>query len=266
MNFATTAVTAASAVTVTMRAEEWSSTATTCNEEFAPRAHWYYAIFCPVCTAAIAKSNMDQSSPVYNVFCVPPCVTYSYLRLGYNLKGSWQTDCINGFLCAPCGARQAYTESKKKGHIAGHYGLQDQQWSSELFRCDDLQEVVKALFCPCIVAHDIRTMIQPTAHPAFDYPCLFPVAMYGIIRNMFGITSEWPHPALEDAGVGCFLYPCALNRALREAAYQKTVNATNAVAGVIGSAQARVQQLGTKALRSVGQLGKSSAPPAPGMS
>jgi hypothetical protein len=266
MNFATTAVTAASAITVTMRSEEWTSTATECNEEVVPRSHWYYAVFCPVCTAAVAKSNMDQSSPVYNVFCVPPCVTYSYLRLGYNLKGSWQTDCTHGFLCAPCGARQAYTESKKRGTIAGHYGLQDQQWSSELFRCDDLQEVVKALFCPCIVAHDIRTMIQPTAHPAFDYPCLFPVAMYGIVRNMFGITSEWPHPALEDAGVGCFLYPCALNRALREAAYQKTVNATNAVAGVIGSAQARVQQLGTKALRGVGQLGKSSAPPAPGMS
>lgn len=267
MNFATSvaASSTAAAIIATARTEEWSSKPGECNEDVVPREHWYYSLFCPTCIAAQAKTNMDKSSVVFNVLCVPPCVSYSYVRLGYNLKGSWKSDCVNGVLCFPCGARQIYTESKKRGGIAGHHGLQDQQWSSELFRCDDLQELAKAIFCPCIVAHDVRKMIQPTADPIFDYPCLCPTAMYGIVRNTFGITSQWPHPALEDATVGFVLYPCALNRALREAAYQKTVNATNAVAGVIGSAQARVQQLGTKALKSVGQLGKSSAPPAPGM-
>lgn len=264
MNISTMVTHAAGAV-ANARAEPWSTKPSECDESTVPSSHWYLSVFCPNCIAAKSKANMDQSNTWFNFLCLPPPVSYSYVRLGYNLEGSWKSDCVNGCLCWPCGVRQVYTESTKRGTIAGKYGQLSQQWSSQLTQCDDLQEVAKAIFCPCAVSHLIRSMIQPGAHPAFDYFCLPPTAMYGIVRNTYGIGSEWPHPAMEDVFVGLFFYPCALNRALREATYQKTVNATNAVAGVIGSAQAKVQQLGAKALYSVGQLGKgNSAPPAPG--
>lgn len=263
MNLAS-AVSTASAAVANARAEPWSTKPSECDESLVPREQWYYAVFCPLCLAAKSKSKMDQSSCAFNLLCVPPPVTYSYLRLGYNLEGSWKGDCVDGFLCLPCGVRRGYTESSKRGPIAGKYGQLSQQWSSPLTQCDDTQEMAKAILCPCVVAHDVRAMVQPGAHPAFDYVCLPPFAVYGLVRNTYGIGSEWPHPAIEDVCVGLFFYPCALNRSLREAAYQKTVSATNAVAGVIGSAQAKVQQLGAKALMSIGQLGKTSAPPPPG--
>lgn len=264
MNFSAATSVVQGAIANARANEQWSTKTGECDEAQVPKSHWYLSCLCPHVAAAKAKSAMDQSNAFFNCLCVPPPQAYSFIRQGYGIQGTWKDDCTNGVLCLPCGTRQAYTEALKRQQIAGKYGQLSQQWSSELLRCDDAQEVAKAVFCPCLVAHNIHRMIQPTANPVFDYPCLLPTSMYGIVRNTYGIGSEWPHAALEDIGVGLFLYPCALNRALREAAYQKTVNATNAVAGVMGSAQAKVQQLGAKALLGLGQLGRSEHPPAPG--
>lgn len=265
MAFSSALATAATAAAVARGPEpKWASTLSECDEEKVPSRHWYLSVLCTPCAAAQARSNVDQSHVVFNILCVPPPASYSYIRQLYGISGSWTEDCTHGVCCSMCSTRQAYSESHIRKQVPGKYGQTSQQWSSKLLHWDDCGEVLKATFCPCIVAYDIHKMMQSSASMYFDYCCVLPTSMYGTVRNTYGIGSEWPHPVLEDVAVGCVLYPCALNRALREAAYQKTINATNAVAGVIGSAQAKVQQLGARALQRAGQLGKTPPVPPPG--
>lgn len=80
--------------------------------------------------------------------------------------------------------------------------------------------------------------------------------MYGQVRHTYGIGSEWPHPVCEDIIVGLFFYPCALNRALREAAFQ-SMAMTSTIAGMATQAQAKVQQAGQQALGKLNSIGKS---------
>ena len=244
--------------------EQWSTKPFQC--EGIKNEHWAYAIFCPLCAAAQAKGLVDQTHPVFNFFCFTPIGSYSMIRHSYGIMGECGEDCLYGGLCVFCGTRQVYTEANTRGSIPGKYGQLAGQWSTELFQCE-CTEFVKAALCPFLVAHEVRALIHHQADNWFDCFCLIPTSMYGQVRNTYGIGSEW-HPLCEDLLVGSFCYPCALNRALREAAYQKTLAATATVSGIAGAQAAKIQAAGTSALGKLGQLGKkggnSGSPPPPG--
>ena len=265
MNLATTAAVAASNLQgmASKQSENWKTTMSQCDSNV-PTEHWICAVLFPPCVAAQAKSTMDQSNPVFNFCCFTPLGSYSYVRNGYNIQGECGRDCMNGGLCFPCGARRIYTETSLRQQIPGRYGQTSQTWNSQLGDCNDCGEFVKALFCPCLVSHDIRKIMQVHSNHWFDWFCIIPTSMYGQVRNTYGIGSSWPHPTCEDIVVGALLYPCALNRALKEATYQKTVAASTAAAGFVGGVQAKVDQFKTDALSKIGKLGQRAPPPAPG--
>ena len=245
--------------------EQWNTTMGQC--EGVENKHWAYAIFCPLCAAAQAKGEMDQTHPVFNFFCFTPIGGYSYVRQGYNIMGECGQDCINGGLCMPCGVRQMYTESQTRRQIAGRFGETSGNWNTQLGECNDCGEFFKAVFCPCIVSHEIHQMMQPKADNCFDYFCIIPMSMYGQVRVTYGIGSEWPHPVCEDLCVGLLLYPCALNRSLREAVFQKQNAAAATVANVAQAGMNKVNAMGQNAMGKLGQLGGKrgggggSAPP-----
>ena len=251
MNFATAAVGAINQVAGAMapQTEQWSTKMMQCDG--IPKEHWFYSIFCTPCAAAHAKSKVDQTHPVFNFFCFLPVGSYSFVRHAYNIMGECGQDCMYGWGCMFCATRQIWTEANTRGKIVGKYGQASAQWSTDLTQCD-CGQFWKAALCPCLIAHEVRTLMQPKADNCFDYLCILPTSMYGQVRVTYGIASGWPMSGgCEDIIVGLFMYPCGLNRALREAAYQKTLAATS----TLTQAQSKLQQAGQNAMNKIGQFG-----------
>jgi hypothetical protein len=252
-----TVVSAANAVVAATHAqtEMWGTKLSDCCTETAKKEHWLYAIFCTPCAAAHSKMKADKSNPVFNFFCFMPVGSYSMVRHHYGIMGKPCDDVLYGWFCMPCAVRQMWTEVQIRGELPGRYGDNTGTWSAELTQCD-CQEFWMAAGCPCLVAHDIRQLMHPKTDKCFDALCMLPCSMYGQVRHTYGINSEWPHPTCEDIFLGCFFYPCALNRALREAGFQKTRAATAHVANIAQQKVQAVQQAGANALNKIGQFGK----------
>ena len=258
MNLAAVASAGANAVHAAAKTptEQWGSTIGECKEP-AKTKHWLYSIFCTPCAAAYAKSQVDKSNPVFNFFCFYPVGNYSMVRHHYNIMGTPCKDVLYGWFCMPCATRQIYTESEIRGNLQGRYGDNTGSWSAELFQCD-CQEFWMAACCPFLVAHDIRVRMHPNTDKCFDCLCTIPFSMYGQVRHTYGINSEWPHATCEDCGLGLFFYPCALNRAQREAAYQLTRAATNQVTNMAQQKVQQVQAAGTAAMGRINAIGKKA--------
>lgn len=228
--------------------EQWSTKIFQCDG--IATEHWVYAIFCPLCAAAHAKTKVDQTNVFFNFLCFTPIGSYSMVRHHYNIMGECGQDMFHGGLCLPCGARHIWTEANMRGQIAGKHGANSGTWSTELTQCD-CSEFTRAAFCPCMVSHEVRQLMHIKTDNCFDYLCLIPTSMYGQVRHTYGIQSDCP--VLEDLCVGLFCYPCGLNRALREAAFQ-SMAMTSTIAGMANQAQARVQQAGQQALGKLNNL------------
>jgi hypothetical protein len=230
---------AASAVAAPQATAQWATKPFQCDG--VERNHWLYAAFCFPCTAAHAKAKSDNSNPVFNFLCFTPLGSYNYIRLSYNIIGECGGDLFNGCLCMPCGVRQAWTEVETRGTVPGvpPPGTEPTaEWTTSLFQCSTL-DCLMAMVCPCVIAKRARVLLQPAAakNEWFDYCCLLPTSMYGTVRHTAGIASEWPHATCEDLAVGVLCYPCALNRAMREAAAYRAKAATNTVGAKIGDAK-----------------------------
>eukprot|EP00760_Papus_ankaliazontas_P026080 PhM_4_TR3005/c1_g1_i1/m.37583 len=189
--------------------------------------HLLYGCLCPPCALASAKSASDQSNWLFNLLCFPPQAAYSMVRYGYGIKGECGDDMLYGTFCMPCLARQAYTETQARGVIPGQkYGAMSDEWHFGLTQCE-CTEFCLALACPCYVANGVRKVLHPTSDTWFNILCMVPCAMYGTVRHTYGLRSEFPHPVCEDLCVGAACYPCALNRAAKEAPYQRTTGKVN---------------------------------------
>ena len=256
------AVSAASQVVSASRTptEQWGTKLGQCCDETAKRDHWLYAAFCTPCAAAHAKSKVDKSNPVFNFFCFLPVGSYSMVRHHYNIMGECGQDMMYGWFCMPCAARQIWTEANIRGELAGRFGDNTGTWSVELFACD-CGDFWMAACCPFLVAHEIRLNMHSHADKCFDCLCMIPFSMYGQVRHTYGLNSEWPHPVCEDFGLGLFFYPCALNRALHEARFQKTRQATSHVANMQNAAQQKVQaaqEAGKNMVGKISQFGRNA--------
>jgi Cys-rich protein (TIGR01571 family) len=235
----------------------WKTTLTDCSDDAPLAPDWLLACFCPACQAARAKSLADLSNPCFNLLCFGPCGSYSFLREFYNIGGGGPSDCFFGAFCCVCASRQMYHEGSLRGVVAGKFGQQSASWSSDLCFFGDMQELCKAVCCPCVVTHDTRLTLQFRSEEKwFDRLCLLPMSMYGQTRNTFGIAPESPCALCDDVVVPCLLCPCGVARANREANYQKTLHATAAAGGIMLHDQAKVEQYGVQALKKLGVLGR----------
>mgnify|MGYP001562650161 CR=1 FL=1 len=206
----------------------WSTETFQCDAS-APIEHWLFSFLCMPCAAAVAKANVDDSHPAYNVFCWTPVSSYSYVRLAYNIEGECGNDMALGFCCAPCATRQIYTEAAKREMLkGGEHGLATHKWSTTMFDCSAM-EFLYAFLCPMCAAHNVRELVQPGADRWFDYLCFVPTASYGLVRNTYGLEAELCTfaPWLEDIFAAIFCFPCATSRAIREGVAQKA----NRIAG-----------------------------------
>jgi Cys-rich protein (TIGR01571 family) len=81
------------------------------------------ACLLPTCALASAKSQLDGSSWVLNLFCSTicnPCASVSYrnqVRNKYGIRGSLTNDCVAGCCCQCCSTSQILREGKKKEKI-----------------------------------------------------------------------------------------------------------------------------------------------------
>jgi hypothetical protein len=219
---------------------QWSTKPFDCGGNVPPK-HLAYAYLCFPCAAAHAKMKADKSNPIFNCLCFTPLGAYNSVRLSYGIVGDCKNDLIYGCLCMPCGTRQSWTEVNVLGPVAGTHGSDQEHWTASLFACEP-NSCLKATFCPCIVAHDIRILLHDSSKDEawFNYLCILPTSMYGQTRHHIGIRSEWPHPTCEDLVVGLFCYPCALIRANTEAGNWRMKQAgANALGGAVGSAKAK---------------------------
>lgn len=242
------ATVAVGAATTAAPSNQWTTKLHQCDQ--VPPPHWLLAIFCLPCAAAKAKSKVDQSNPFFNFMCWTPVGTYSFVRASYNIVGDGGEDCCNGGICMPCGTRQVFTEASQLGPLAGgSYGQTTNAWTAPLFECQG-SECAMATFCPCMVSSAIRVLMQPSTSGDkwFNLLCVVPTGWYGQVRHTAGIGSEWPHPVMEDLIVGSFCYPCALNRAQKEATAYRAKQAASsavskgvsAVSNMIGGFKARI--------------------------
>lgn len=198
---------------------QWSTRFTQCAPP-ADTCDWCVSCFFFPCVTAVAKGRADGTDPIYNFCCWNSVASFSYLRYEYGIVGSCGDDCATMLMCTPCGARQMLTESRlrqrsgRPGALA--YGQNLDPWTFQFFDCSCMQ-MCRTCVCPCYVAAEIRETLQPNASQdnCFNCCCLAPCAMYGQVRNHYGLLADCP--LLEDLVLASLCWPCALNRASREA-------------------------------------------------
>jgi len=260
----------ASAVSAPPPPKNWSTTLTQC--EGTKVEHWLFACFCTPIAAACSKSHVDQSNQLFNAFCYTPLGNYNHVRLAYNIIGDCQQDLVNGLLCMPCGVRQMYSESSQIGSASSGINLpampqsiasaasnaivqsSSSAWTTDLFTCLNAAEFCWAVWCPCVVSDMTRSAMLPNASEKwFNRLCIIPCSQYGQTRHTLNIGSEWPHPTCEDCAVGLFFYPCALNRANREAqAYQlKRAAVQGAAQGLVKGVSSAMDALKSRVAQTV---------------
>jgi hypothetical protein len=216
-----------------MAPPEWT-TRMTQNDGAVKTEDWLLSCFCTPCAAASAKGRVDRSHPCYNFLCWTPIGGYSYVRLAYGIVGTCGDDLCYSIWCPCCTTRQMYTESNVRGGLNGNYGANSGKWNVSLFDCTPC-EMCEATACVLCTTHEVRMLLPSQAESAksccFDAMCVVPTAMYGQVRNDYGILSDCG--PVEDIFLPIVCMPCALNRARKEALYQK---AHGTVAGGLGNA------------------------------
>lgn len=213
---------------------EWS-TRMTQSDGAVKMEDWLFACFCTQCAAAMAKSKVDRSHPCWNFMCWTPIGGYSYVRHAYGIRGTCGDDMGWGIFCPCCVTRQMYTESNVRGGLNGAYGANQGSWNFSLFDCTPC-ELCEAVFCVVCKTHEVRRMLPSQGEQdscCFDALCTAPTAMYGQVRNDFGILSDFG--PLEDIFLPILCFPCSLIRARKEAAQQRTQGgAAGIVGGIVG--------------------------------
>ncbi len=153
------------------------------------------------------------------------------MRHEYNIPGVCGDDLGYTLFCPFCVGRQILTESRLRGvsmqRYAPVYGANTDRWNISLFDCD-FCNCLSALVCPCCMTADIRVMLQPSAAQDgfINHCCIMPPAMYGQVRNHYGIISDVPF--CEDVLLALVCYPCAIIRAKKEATHRVQLEAQRA--------------------------------------
>lgn len=180
-----------------------------------------FGVFCFPCAQASAKADLDGSHVLYNCLCWHHGMTYSWLRNVYNIKSNCGSDMMAAICCSCCAARRILSEvriRREEGKMIVNNEAEKPEWIESFFGCSGCG-FAQALFCSCCQAHEARMFLQnpDELDCCFDVCCFNPCAAYGQVRHHYKIASTIGHPLFEDICVPLFCFPCALNRAVREA-------------------------------------------------
>ena len=212
---------------------EWS-TRMTQNDGAVKCEDWLFACFCTQCAASMAKSKTDRSHPCYNFLCWTPIGGYSYVRLAYGIRGTCGDDMGWGIFCPCCVTRHMYSESSIRGGLNGAYGANSGTWNYSLFDCTPC-ECCEVAFCLPCTTNQVRMHLPSQGKSeescCFDALCVMPTAMYGQVRNDYGILSDFG--PLEDVLLPLVCFPCAMIRAKKEAQHQRTSGGAAGAAGTM---------------------------------
>lgn len=197
---------------------KWTTMLGAC-EEPSSGGTWAMSCLFPCCTAASAKSEADGSSFCYNCMCWNCLSGNNWVRRHYKIDGACGEDMVCGCVCYPCITRRMKTETEVRGQAALLRGGPE-TWSSEYFGCGFIG-FLQALLFPCCVASSIRKLLQPETQKepsprAFDCLCIYPCAMWGQTRHMYGLEPMYVGECADDVCLACACYPCALLHAERE--------------------------------------------------
>ena len=195
----------------------WTTSLTQCTSgNYVQASHYCVSCCCCPCAAAIAKSHVDGTSALYNCCCWNTLASYSFVRYEYRLEGTCSNDFWTVLCCGPCAVRQMYTEAVSVRGTPPHYQTgQNEQWKQDCFECE-LMDLATVVVCPCGIAGETRERLQPASKydTCFNCCCLVPCAMYGQVRQRYGIRADCP--LLEDVCYATVCWPCALHRAAME--------------------------------------------------
>ena len=206
-------------------------------------------LFCCPCAFASAKSTSDNTSACYDFLCWNPIANRNYVRHEYGIPGVCGDDLGYTMFCPFCVGRQILTESKLRGRsqqrYAAVYGANTDRWNISLFDCD-VCNCLSALVCPCCITADIRVLLQPSAAQdgCINHCCIMPTAMYGQVRNHYGIVSDVPF--CEDVFMSMFCYPCAIIRAKKEAVHRVQIEQQQQQQRLPGPVQGLAQMFGRR--------------------
>jgi hypothetical protein len=175
---------------------------------------------CTPCAMAIAMEKQEKQNALHNLLCwvVSPPAALSWFRVNYNIKGECGEDICYSLICPCCSAKQMYTEARLHGPLQGVIGTNSHNWQTGIFACGCM-EICYALFCPCCMVNPLRLILQGKSQSyCFDCFCIPPCALYGAVRNRYGLISDCA--CIEDTFLPLICFPCALARADREARWQ----------------------------------------------
>ncbi len=205
------------------RGGRWGTTLGQCDQP-ATCEEWAFALFCIQCAQASAKSKVDGTNVCYNFCCWHHGGSMSYVRRDYQITGTCGDDMMCALMCPCCLVRRGLTEATLRGPVENPFvrpGERPQhEWTTTLFACSCC-EFFEAILCPWCVAHYTRNLIQTHERGdcCFDMLCLVPFAMYGQVRQVYGIKAEFD--CAEDVFLPLVCFPCALAQARREATAQQ---------------------------------------------
>ena len=93
----------------TQNSDQWTLGLCACTVET-----FCYALFCPQCISASARTRFDNSSWCFNFCCTTPFANNSMIREGYGMEGNECVDFITMMVLWPCALQRMYAEATIK--------------------------------------------------------------------------------------------------------------------------------------------------------
>lgn len=212
---------------------EWHSRLGQCCDPPVEGSEIFAATFCLHCVQARAKAEADGTNACYNFLCWHHIGASNWVRRHYGINGACGEDMACGLMCAPCVTRRLMTETRIRGLAPMPYTAGSNKWTTTLFACSGICDLLEAAIFPCCVAHTIRQFLQRPEESDgwFDFLCLIPFSMWGQVRHHYGIQPEYFDGTCDDILVPLFCYPCALNHARREVVVRTVQDIARQLAG-----------------------------------
>lgn len=156
-----------------------------------------FAILCPTCATASARTTYDGSNWLFNCCCLSTCAVRNVIREGYGIPG----DCIQDMLwtccCTPCVIGQMWEEASRRGGLPrGPAG----GWTHNLCNCCvyPMTLCYACLCTPCAAAQERSS--YDSSNCCFNLFCVGAFAAYNIVREGYNI----PGTCISD----CLIMTC----------------------------------------------------------
>lgn len=148
-----------------------------------------YSYCCCPCAVAQSRSNLDNSSFLFNFFCTTAVPTRWLIRSAYGIEGRPRDDLIS-LSCPCCSANQLYQTSKRYGNPSSNGG---RPYNTDIFRGDVkrnwISNCLLSTFCKQC---SIGLILQQAIGMPFWMGCLcvYPFEARNFVRYQYRIAGE----------------------------------------------------------------------------